>query len=106
MNALKPVPAWAVGDFVSVTRTAHELSILCPALVVPNDIECSQGWHCLRIEGPLDHGMVGVIASIVQPLADSRISVLTVATYQTDFLFVRDLRKATEVLRAAGFVVD
>jgi len=61
----------------------------------------------LKIEGPLDFGMVGVISSISAPLAAASISLFVISTYDTDYVMVKrdKLAAAFDVLRRAGFTV-
>ncbi len=100
------VPHWAqYGEFLSVTRTADELSIVCPRDSVPPDIVTEAPWRCLKLEGPLDFALVGVIAAITAPLADAGIGVFTISTYDTDYLLVKegDLARTIEILNESGF---
>jgi hypothetical protein len=101
------VPAWAAGPFVSVTRTAEELSVVCPRPAVPDIVRCEPGWRCLRVHGPLDLALVGVLASLAGPLADAGVAVFAVSTFDTDYLLVKaaDLARATDALRRAGHAV-
>jgi hypothetical protein len=102
------IPAWAgVGgqEFVSVTRTAQELSVICAARLVPADVTAERGWHCLRLDGPFAAEEAGVLAGTVAPLAEAGLSVFAVATYDTDYLLVRDLPLATAALAGAGHTV-
>ena len=48
------VPSWAAGAFLSVTRTADELSVVCRTAVVPEGVKCERGWRCLRVAGSMD----------------------------------------------------
>jgi hypothetical protein len=106
-----PLPAWAVGGsagpFVSITRTADELSIVCGQGAVPEGIRCERGWKCLRVAGTLDFTLAGVLASLIDPLAEVRVAVFVVATFDTDYLLVKEdrLDAAVEVLRREGHVV-
>lgn len=95
-----PVPDWARGEFVSVTRTADELSVVCAEAGVPRDVTAERGWRGLKVQGPLDFGLVGVLASLLAPLAEADIPVFVVSTYDTDYILVReaDLGRAVEVL--------
>jgi hypothetical protein len=99
--------------FFSVTRTDAELSIVCEESVVP--AECrnpglphgagiERGFRLLRVAGPLPFDAVGVLASLTAPLAAARVSLLSLSTYDTDYLLVRaaDLATALAALRAAG----
>ncbi len=99
------IPPWAgnVG-FVSVTRTSEELSIACAEANVPEGVPSDRGWRCLKVEGPLDLSLTGVLASLAGPLAEARVNIFAISTYDTDYLLIKDdkVSRAIEVLRAAG----
>jgi hypothetical protein len=104
-----PPPAWAsAGPFASITRTADELSVVCPDGEVPEGTRCERGWRCLRADGTLDLALVGVLASLLVPLAEAGVGVFAVSTFDTNYLLVRgaDLGRAAEALRAAGHSVQ
>ena len=104
-----PVPAWATtGVFFSITRTADELSVVCPQSLVPDGFRCERSWRCLRVAGPMDFSLIGAVASMVGPLAEAGISVFVVSTFDTDYLLVRerDLGRVTATLRSAGHRLD
>ncbi len=108
LTADAPVPAWVGGGpFVSITRTADELSIVCRQEAVPAGVRCEPGWRCLRVAGPLDFSLVGVLASLLAPLAEAGVSVFAVCTFDTDYLLVKqpDFPRAAEMLRQAGHAV-
>lgn len=99
------VPAWAAGArFLSVTRTAFELSIVCEDALVPEAAHAERDRRLLQIEGTLAFTLTGVLASVAEPLAKAEISIFAVSTYDTDYLLVsdKDLHRATQVLDAAG----
>jgi hypothetical protein len=99
------IPRWALrGSFVSVTRTADELSIVCPQSDVPEGMQCSRWWRCLRVEGPLDLSITGVLASLTTTLASARISLFAISTFNTDYLLVQEknLKEALVALSSAG----
>lgn len=85
-----PIPEW-IGDkdFVSVTRTPDELSIVCNEVQVPGDVKAERSWRMLGIKGPLDFSMTGVLASLVSPLSDAGIAVFAISTYNTDYLLIK-----------------
>ena len=107
LDANADVPNWAIGDVVSITRTPDELSIVCFEDNVPQNIQSETGWRCLRVAGPLDFSMVGVIASLTSTLAKANISVFVISTFDTDYLLVKksDLKAAVESLGEAGHVI-
>lgn len=104
------IPDWAMFDGlpVSITRTADELSIVCPESQVPIDVQAERGWRCFKILGPLPFSMTGVLASLVAPLADAGISIFAFSTYDTDYVMVKEamLGPARDVLAADGHDVS
>jgi len=106
LDADAAIPSWATkSGFVSITRTAEELSILCLQSLVPDGVKCEKDWWCFQLLGPIPFMSVGVLASLVQPLADAEISVFVISTFDTDYLLVKaaDLQRATDALRQNGF---
>lgn len=85
------IPDWAQGEFVSITRTQEELSIVCRQENVPDDVRAERERRCLRIVGKLDFSLVGVIATLTKALSDANISVFALSTYDTDYFLVRQL---------------
>ncbi|MEM7246016.1 MAG: ACT domain-containing protein [Acidobacteriota bacterium] len=102
------VPSWADGDgFSTVTRTDSELSITCSAEGVPDDVEAVGPYRRIEVEGPLDFALVGLLWSLLGPLRDAEISVLAIATHDTDHVLVRSdaWTSACTALRDAGWVI-
>jgi hypothetical protein len=105
----EPLPGWATsGSFTSVTRTADELSIVCSQSVVPASVTQNTGWRALRVAGPLDLSLIGILFSIAQPLADAGISLFAISTFDTDYVLVKEasLPQAVAALTAEGHTVD
>jgi hypothetical protein len=103
------LPGWAwSGDLSSVTRTAEELTIVCSDASVPTDAGAQRGWRALKVQGPLDFSLTGVLAALTAPLAQARISIFALSTYDTDYVLVRgeDLDRACETLTQAGHAVS
>jgi hypothetical protein len=103
------VPAWAYSPvFSSVTRTGDELSIICPAMQVPADIQHDAGWRVLKFQGPFAFTETGILASVLTPLAAAKISILATATFDTDYLLVKSaqLEAARRALTAVGHLVS
>jgi hypothetical protein len=99
------VPAWAIkGDFVSITLTADELSIVCPADSLPGNIDFSPRWVCLKLEGPFPFSQTGVLLSFIEPLSNNGIPVFAISTYDTDYVLIQEefARVALDTLREAG----
>lgn len=99
------IPPWALaGDFFSITRTKEELSLVCSQEVVPNGIQCEQGWRCIMVRGPLDFSITGILASLTTSLAEAGISIFAISTFDTDYLLVKadNLQRAILKLKEAG----
>jgi hypothetical protein len=102
------VPDWVGGGhFWSVTRSDSELSIVCSQDDVPPDASAERGWVALRLEGPLDFTLTGVVSALCSPLAEAEVPVFVLSTFETDYLLVRepDLTRSIEALRDAGHEV-
>ena len=99
------IPTWPRGDFVSVTRTWDELSIVCEEASVPADVKGQGDWRCFAVEGPIPFEVIGVAARITTALADAKVSVFFVSTYDTDYVLVRSssVDAAIAALRSARF---
>ena len=86
------IPVWfsgTAGPLTSITRTAHELSIVCPSAQVPPAVACEAAFRAFTVEGKLDFSAIGVLAGIVNPLADAGISLFSISTFDTDYILVR-----------------
>lgn len=104
----EPLPDWVVqSDFYSITRTFDELSIVCPQNNIPQGIKYNKGWRCLKVQGPLEFTIVGILASLSMPLASAGISIFVFSSYDTDHIMVKeyDLASAVKVLQAEGHEV-
>jgi len=108
LAATAPLPAWALSTaFFAITRTPDELSILCPGDSIPADTLAERDWRCLKVAGPLDFSLVGVLGALLGPLGDAGVSVFALSTYDTDYLLVKEaqLQQALAALRAAGHTI-
>jgi uncharacterized protein len=100
-----PVPGWAEGrTLASVTRTADELSIVCPLENVPAEQKPGIRWCCFQLAGPFALSQVGILASFIDPLAASGIPIFAVSTYDTDYVLINEefAGAALECLKAVG----
>jgi uncharacterized protein len=93
-------------EFISLTKTRDELSLVCRQdISVPHAIEISQDWRIIKLNGPLDFSLTGIIAGISGILAESNVPVFTISTWETDYFMVKesDLRKAIDSLKSNGY---
>ena len=109
LPAGSPIPAsLAAGpdekSVISLSWAPDELSIICPADRVPDGAVADTAWRCLRVASQVELTLSGVIASLIGPLADARVNIVTFSTYSTDYLLVPAVRlsEAVDTLHAAG----
>jgi len=108
IDAFKDIPDSVLGSsFFSVTRTADELSIICPEKNIPQESMAETSWRCLKIHGPLDFTTTGIISSLTTTLAQENISVFVFSTYDTDYIMIKDhdLNRAIDTLTKGGHQV-
>lgn len=99
------IPGWALdGKLFCVMRTHDELSIVCLEDAVPEAAHAERGWTALKLEGPFPFSMTGVLASFLQPLAEARIPIFAISTFDTDYVLIHreNVEQAVAALGAAG----
>ena len=95
-------------EYCFYSRTDEEKSLVCQTKDTPaNTIEREDGWQGFRIQGILDFSMVGVLSKISKILADNKIGIFVVSTYNTDYILTKteNFNKALEVLEKEGYKV-
>ncbi len=103
-----PIPEWATeGPFFSLTRTGDELSVVTELSRVPVGVQSQPGWRVLKVHGPFVLSEIGVLASLAAPLAEAKISLFAVSTFDTDYLLVASetLPAAIAALERAGHTI-
>lgn len=108
LNPDAAVPAWAAkGEFTSITRTADELSVVCPTENLPSDVSSPHRWTVLKLEGPFAFSLTGVLLSFIEPLSSNKVPIFAISTYDTDYVLVQEEYKATALafLQKAGHVL-
>ena len=102
------VPAWAESSSLfSITATALETSVVCAARSVPKKAKQAGPFTAFAVRGLLDFALTGVLATLLQPLADAEISVFTLSTFDTDWVLVPvgDAERAAVEWRRSGHEV-
>ena len=97
-------------DFYFIGKTDEELSLVIPTEETPAETtERDDGWRAFRIQGVLDFSLIGILSKISGLLADAKIGIFAVSTYNTDYVLVKreNYEKALVVLADAGYqIVD
>lgn len=101
------IPNWVSttnSKFTSIIRTEEELSIVCDQSILPDQLDTVsivKDWRAIKVEGPLDFSLTGILSGLLQPLAEQKISIFALSTFDTDYILVKekDLSQAVDVLK-------
>lgn len=96
-------------EFFFIGKTDEEVSLVCLTEDTPADTtERDDGWKGFRIQGVLDFSLIGILSKISSILAENKIGIFAVSTYNTDYILVKEenFDKALEVLAEAGYEID
>ena len=95
-------------DFYFIGKTDEELSLVCKTDAVPyKTIERDDGWRGFRIQGVLDFSLIGILSKLSGILAEHKIGIFAVSTYNTDYILVKEenFDRAMEALISEGYKV-
>ncbi len=95
-------------DFYFVGKTDEELSLVCKTEDTPkNTIEREDGWRGFRIQGVLEFSLIGILSKLSGILAEHKIGIFAVSTYNTDYILVKEenFERSLEVLITEGYTV-
>ena len=95
--------------FYFIGKTDEELSLVCRTEdTLGNTIERDDGWKGFRIQGILDFSLVGILSKISGILAENKIGIFAVSTFNTDYILIKNenFKKALKVLTNAGYVIS
>jgi hypothetical protein len=99
------IPDWVKGGaLLALVATSDEMSIICDETFVPGRIQVEKGWMAMKVMGPLDFSLVGILYEILKPLAESGISILALSSYETDYVLVKEAKmdEAIKCLERTG----
>ena len=81
---------------------------MCITDATPADtIERDDGWKGFRIQGVLDFSLIGILSKLSGILAEHKIGIFAVSTFNTDYILVKEenFDRALDVLTAEGYTV-
>ena len=105
LDAKAEVPKWALSaEFFTISRTAEELSIIVPSGSAPKQPVVEANWSAIKVAGPLDFSLTGILDALAHPLAKKKVSIFAISTFDTDYLLVKSdkLKHAKEILLGYG----
>ena len=91
-----------------IGRTDEEISLVCRTEDTPiHTLERDDGWRGFRIQGVLDFSLIGILSKLSGILAENKIGIFAVSTYNTDYILVKEenFERALDALRSAGYSV-
>lgn len=100
------IPNFDTSEFYSVTGTTEELSLVCKQADTSEKFpNANKNWRVLKIIGPLDFSLTGILAEISSILKNVKIPIFTISTYGTDYILVKNdfLPKAMNALMEKGY---
>lgn len=95
-------------DFYFTGKTDEEISLVCITNDVPaKTTERDDGWKAFRIQGVLDFSLIGILSKISTILAENKIGIFAISTFNTDYILVKkeNYERALRVLADAGYTV-
>ena len=94
--------------FYFIGKTDEELSLVCKTEDTPADtIERDDGWKGFRIQGTLDFSLIGILSKLSGILADHKIGIFAISTYNTDYILVKkeNYDRALKALASEGYII-
>lgn len=95
-------------EFYFIGKTDEELSLVCKTEDTPaKTTQRDDGWKGFRIQGTLDFSLIGILSKLSGILADHKIGIFAVSTYNTDYILVKEenFDRALTVLGSEGYTV-
>ena len=96
-------------DFCFTGKTNEENSLVCKtSSVPPNVIARDDDWRAFRIKGELDFSLTGILSQISSILAENKIGIFAVSTYNTDYILTKakNFDAAINTLRDNGYTIN
>ena len=95
-------------DFYFIGKTDEELSLVCMTEAAPDrTTDREDGWKGFFIQGVLDFSLIGILSELSRILAENRIGIFAVSTYNTDYILVKEenYERALDALASAGYTI-
>ena len=95
-------------EFYFLGKTDEEISLVTDSRFVPEiTTDREDGWKGFRITGILDFSLIGILSKISQILADNKIGIFAVSTFNTDYILVKkeNFERALKALEEQGYKI-
>ena len=106
-NLLDSLNQFPTADFWTLTKTESEHSVVSPIQNHQDYLKVEGPWTLFQVEGQLDFSLTGILSSLAAPLAEAKISIFAISSYDTDFIMTAesDADQTAEIWRQIGFDV-
>lgn len=90
--------------FFCVLRSDDELTIIAEEALVEGVSKQEKGWNILKLMGPFDFDVKGVLAEVSAVLAEANIAIFVLSSFATDYILIKQENKqqAISALEKAG----
>ena len=95
-------------EYSFIGKTDEEKALVCITEDVPSNVtEREDGWMAFRIQGVLDFSMIGILSEISGILAENKIGIFVISTYNTDYVLTKkeNYQRALDVLNRARYKI-
>lgn len=94
-------------NFYSITSSPKEIFLVCEQKFIRDGMKVEKDWKVLKIDSILDFSLIGIISKISTILADAKISIFVVSTYDTDYVLIKksNLEITVRVLEENGYEI-
>ena len=95
-------------EFYSLSNSQEELSLVCPEQMLIQSENSSPNWKCMKVAGPLDLKLTGILAGLSDTLSRAKISIFAISTFETDYILIQKqvLETAKSALKSAGYKLE
>ena len=95
-------------EYVFIGKTDEENSLVCETNKVPNNAtHIDKGWKAFRIHSVLDFSLIGILSKISTLLAENKIGIFAISTYNTDYILTKEenFQKAIYILEKNNYKI-
>lgn len=95
-------------EYCFIGKTDEEISLVCSTKKVPSEIvERDDNWKAFRIQGILDFSLIGILSKISTLLAEKKIGIFAISTFNTDYILVKEenYENSLKVLSENGYKI-
>ncbi|MFT6690457.1 MAG: hypothetical protein ACJAXH_000969 [Colwellia sp.] len=72
-----------------LAKTYDEISLVIPEHIEIDSEEVELGWQAFEVVGPLNFTLTGIMSNISTVLANEKISIFAISTFDTDYVLVK-----------------